>query len=424
MDRASEVLDECMFYRERHRRIFRAMVALRDRGDVVDTIQLIEEVRRRGELEHAGGVEYLTSLMDAVATSAAVDYHARTVLDMHRLRALIEAGTSIVRDGYEPGERSVDVLLDAAESRILQVGATQRASDDMPTIKKILHGTFQQIEELQKAKGGLTGVGTGLVDLDDRTAGLQKGDLVVLAARPSMGKTALATTVALHAATSGQKKVAIFLYEGSKEQLVQRMLCSEALVDLHKMRRGRLADDDYVRLAQAAGHLNVAPMWIEDRLTGPVSEIRSRLRKLKREQGEVDLIIVDYLQLMTEGVRENRNQDVSAISRGLKLVAKEANAPVVALSQLSRAPEQRSDHRPQLSDLRESGSIEQDADLVMFLYRPDYYLSDADAQEKGVAGKTELIIAKQRNGPIGSIDLFFRKESTRFESMTRPGAVR
>jgi replicative DNA helicase len=244
---------------------------------------------------------------------------------------------------------------------------------------------------------------------------------VIVAARPSMGKTAMVTGVALHASIVHQIPTAVFSLEMSKEQLVQRMLCSEALVDLGKLLRGRLGDDDYVRLAQAAGHLNTAPIWIDDSGALSVLEMRAKARRLKAEQPDLGLIVVDYLQLMQAGPggAENRQQEVSAISRGLKGLAKELGVPIISLSQLSRAPEQRADHRPQLSDLRESGSLEQDADLVMFLYRPEYYVTPQEAAEKGLQGKAELIIGKQRNGPTGTVDLFFRKECTRFENFTR-----
>jgi replicative DNA helicase len=234
-----------------------------------------------------------------------------------------------------------------------------------------------------------------------------------------MGKTSLITGMTLHSAISHQVPIALFSLEMSKEQLVQRMLCSEALVDLGRLMRGRLTDDDYVRLAQAAGHLNTAPIWIDDSGSLSVLEVRAKARRLKADQPDLGMIVIDYIQLMhSQGEAENRQQEVSAISRGLKALAKELELPIIALSQLSRAPEQRADHRPQLSDLRESGSLEQDADLVMFLYRPDYYVSPMEAQEKGIVGKAELIIGKQRNGPTGVVDLFFRKESTRFESVS------
>jgi replicative DNA helicase len=417
--KAVEALDESMFYREGHRRIFRSMIRLFQRGEVVDPTTLAEDLRQTDDLEQAGGLPYLAELLDAVPTAANIEYHARIVRERALMRRLIEAGTAIIQDVYEPGERSVDELLDLAEHKVFQV-AQSHERQGFIWIKKILYPTFERIEQLQAAKGGVTGIGTGFPDLDGKTGGFQKSDLVIIAARPSMGKTALVISLLLQAAITQQKSVALFSLEMSKEQLVQRMLCSEALVDLGRLLRGRLTDDDYVRLAQAAGHLNTAPIWIDDSGALSVLEMRGKARRLKAEQPDLGLIVVDYLQLMQGGMKgaENRQQEVSEISRGLKALAKELEVPVIALSQLSRAPEQRSDHRPQLSDLRESGSIEQDADLVMFLYRPEYYLSDMEAQEKGLVGKAELIIAKQRNGPTGTVDLFFRKESTRFESFT------
>jgi replicative DNA helicase len=417
--KAIESIDETMFYREAHRRIFRSMARLFQRGEVVDPTTVAEDLKQTDDLEQAGGLPYLAELLDAVPTAANIDFHARIVRERALMRRLLEASTSIIQDVYEPGERSVDELLDMAEHKVFQV-AQSHEREGFVWIKKILYPTFERIEQLQAAKGGVTGVGTGFPDLDGKTGGFQKSDLIIIAARPSMGKTALVISLLLHAAISEQKPVALFSLEMSKEQLVQRMLCSEALVDLGRLLRGRLTDDDYVRLAQAAGHLNTAPIWIDDSGALSVLEMRGKARRLKAEQPELGMVIVDYLQLMQGGARnaENRQQEVSEISRGLKALAKELELPVVALSQLSRAPEQRSDHRPQLSDLRESGSIEQDADLVMFLYRPEYYLSDMEAQEKGLAGKAELIISKQRNGPTGTIDLFFRKESTRFESFS------
>jgi replicative DNA helicase len=422
--KAIEAVDESMFYREAHRRIFRSMARLFQRGEVVDPTTVAEDLKQTDDLEQAGGLPYLAELLDAVPTAANIDYHARIVRDRALMRRLIEASSSIIRDIYEPGERTVEELLDLAEHKVFQV-AQSHERQGFVWIKKILYPTFERIEQLQAAKGGVTGVGTGFPDLDGKTGGFQKSDLIILAARPSMGKTALVISLLLHVAITQQKPVALFSLEMSKEQLVQRMLCSEALVDLGRLLRGRLIDDDYVRLAQAAGHLNTAPIWIDDSGALTVLEMRGKARRLKAEQPELGMIVVDYLQLMQGGSRnaENRQQEVSEISRGLKALAKELALPVVALSQLSRAPEQRADHRPQLSDLRESGSIEQDADLVMFLYRPEYYLSDVEAQEKGLAGKAELIIAKQRNGPTGTVDLFFRKESTRFESFTRAERV-
>jgi replicative DNA helicase len=414
--KAIEIVDDTMFYREGNRRIFRAMARLFQRGQVIDPVTLSEDLSKTDELESVGGLAYLGELLDAVPTAANIEYHARIVRERALLRRLIDASSQIIRDSYESGERTVEDVLDLAEQRIFQV-AQSHEREGFVWIKKILYPTFEKIEQLQASKGGITGVPSGFAVIDEMTGGLQKGDLVIVAARPSMGKTALVTGMALHAAISHQVPVAMFSLEMSKQQVVQRMLCSEALVDLGRLLRGRLQDDDFGRLAQAAGHLNTAPLWIDDSGSVSVLEMRAKARRLKADQPDLGLIIVDYIQLMRGGGdAENRQQEVSAISRGLKALAKELEVPIVALSQLSRAPEQRSDHRPQLSDLRESGSIEQDADLVGFLYRPEYYLTRDEAQEKGVQGKAEFIIGKQRNGPTGIVELYFRKECARFES--------
>ena len=421
--KAMEFVDDTMFYREGNRRIFRSMARLFQRGQVIDPVTIREELQKTDELDSVGGYAYLSELLDAVPTAANIEYHARIVRERALLRRLIDASSQIIRDSYETGERTVEQILDEAEQRVFQV-AQSHDREGFVWIKKILYPTFEKIEQLQAAQGGITGVPTGFYDLDEMTGGFQKGDLVIIAARPSMGKTSLVTGVALHASISHQVPVAVFSLEMSKEQLVQRMLCSEALVDLGRLLRGRLSDDDYVRLAQAAGHLNTAPIWVDDSGSLSVLEMRAKARRLKAEQPELGMIIVDYIQLMQASAQmaENRQQEVSAISRGLKALAKELGVPILALSQLSRAPEQRADHRPQLSDLRESGSLEQDADLVMFLYRPEYYVPRDEAQEKGLQGKAELIIGKQRNGPTGTVDLFFRKESTRFESFSQQEA--
>jgi replicative DNA helicase len=416
--KALEVVDDSMFYREANRRVFRGMSRLFQRGQVIDPVTLGEELKKTDELEAVGGMAYIAELLDAVPTAANIEYHARIVRERALLRRLIEASSAIIRDSYESGERTVEEILDEAEQRIFQV-AQSHERGGFVWIKKILYPTFEKIEQLQAAKGGITGVATGFLDLDELTGGFQKGDLVIVAARPSMGKTAFVTGVALQAAIAHRVPVALFSLEMSKEQLVQRMLCTEALVDLGRLLRGRLTDDDYVQLAQAAGHLNTAPIWVDDSGTLTVLEMRAKARRLKADQPDLGLVVVDYIQLMgVAAAAENRQQEVSAISRGLKALAKELGVPIIALSQLSRAPEQRSDHRPQLSDLRESGSLEQDADLVMFLYRPEYYVTSQDAREKDLVGRAELIIGKQRNGPTGSVDLFFRKECTRFEPLS------
>jgi replicative DNA helicase len=421
VSKALELVDDTMFYRESNRRIFRSMTRLFQRGQVIDPVTLGEELSKTDELESIGGMSYIAELLDAVPTAANIEYHARIVRERALLRRLIEASSHVIRDSYEPGERTVEEILDEAEQRIFQV-AQSHEREGFVWIKKILYPTFEKIEQLQAAKGGITGISTGLHDLDEMTGGLQRGDLVIVAARPSMGKTAFVTGLGLHAAIAHQVPVAIFSLEMSKQQVVQRMLCSEALVDLGRLLRGRLQDDDFGRLAQAAGHLNTAPLWIDDSGSVSVLEMRAKARRLKADQPDLGLIVVDYIQLMSGGgSAENRQQEVSVISRGLKALAKELEVPIIALSQLSRAVEQRADHRPQLSDLRESGSIEQDADLVMFLYRPEYYHTKEEAQEKGVVGKAELIISKQRNGPTGAVDLFFRKECARFESFSAAG---
>ncbi|MBI4545697.1 MAG: replicative DNA helicase [Gemmatimonadetes bacterium] len=416
-DAAAKVLesvDDSMFYREANRRLFRAMVRLFERGQVIDPVTITEELKKTQELESVGGMAYVAELLDAVPTAANIEYHARIVREKALLRRLIEASTQIVRSAQEPGERTVEQVLDEAEQRIFQVAQTHER-EGFVWIKQILFPAMGRIEELQAAKGGLTGVASGFHDLDEMTGGFQKGDLIILASRPSMGKTALMLGMGLHAAIRHRLPVALFSLEMSDEQLVERMLCHEALIDLRNVRRGRLNEDDYLRLSDAAAHLNTAPMWIDDSALLTVLEMRAKARRLKADRPDLGLLLVDYIQLMQGHTRfENRTQEVSQISRGLKALAKELEIPIIALSQLSRAPEQRADRRPQLSDLRESGSLEQDADVVMLLYRQDYYLSNEEAVEKDVANKAELIVAKQRNGPTGLVKLTFQKASTRF----------
>jgi replicative DNA helicase len=420
--RAIEHVNDSMFFREPHRRLFRAMARLFERGDVIDVITVSEELKKTSELDGIGGLEYLAQLLDAVPTAANIEYHARIVREKALLRRLIDASTQIIRDVYDQGEREVEEILDIAESRIFQVAQTHQR-EGFVWIKEILWPTFEHIERLQESGTGMTGVPTGYKDLDMMTTGLQKGDLIIVAARPSMGKTSWVMNVAQTAAIEHNTTVAIFSLEMSKEQLVQRLLCSEGRVDAQKLRRGKLSPDEYQRLAAAAGHLNTAPLWIDDSPGSTVLEMRAKARRLKSET-DLGLLVVDYMQLMSStGKAENRVQEVSEISRGLKALARELEVPVIALSQLSRAPEQRNDRRPQLSDLRESGSIEQDSDLVMFLYRPEYYFGPIDKDGNNIEGQSELIIAKQRNGPTGMVPLFFHKAYTRFDSVTRePGS--
>ena len=413
-----EFVDDTMFYREAHRRIFRAMVRLFERGSVLDVVTVSEALKEGGELENAGGLEYLASLLDAVPTAANIEYHARIVHDKAMLRRLIDAAHAIVRDVHEPGNRPVDEVLDQAEQTVFRVSES-RNREGFVWIKEVLWPTFEHIEKLQESQGGISGIATGFADLDRMTTGFQAGDLVIVAGRPSMGKTSWALNVAQNAAIEHGVPVAIFSLEMSKEQLVQRFLCAEGRVDAQKLRRGRLGGDEYQRLARAAAHLNRAPIWIDDSATGNVLEMKAKSRRLKAD-ANLGLVVVDYIQLMSGSTRtDSRVQEVSEISRGLKALARELEVPVIALSQLSRAPEQRPDRRPQLSDLRESGAIEQDADLVMFLYRAEYYYGPTDKDGKSLEGGAELIVAKQRNGPTGKLDLYFHKAYTRFDSVAR-----
>ena len=417
--RAIEVLGDGMFYREANRRLYRAMVRLFERGDVIDVITVSEELKKTSELDASGGFDYLGQLVDAVPTAANLAFHARIIRDKALLRRLIEQSSQIIRDVYDQGERDVDEILDQAEARIFQVAESHKR-EGFVWIKEILWSTFEHIERLQESESGITGVPTGFADLDRMTTGLQKGDLCIVAARPSMGKTSFALNVAANAAIAHNIPVAIFSLEMSSEQLVQRLLCAEGRIDAQKLRRGKLSPEEHQRLAGAAGHLNTAPIWIDDQPGTNVLEIRAKARRLQselRSDGkELGMILIDYMQLMSgAGSSESRVQEVSQISRGLKALARELEVPVVAMSQLSRGPEQRTDKRPMLSDLRESGSIEQDADVVMFLYRPEYY-APAETREE-LEGKSELIIGKQRNGPTGVVQLFFQKSYTRFDSV-------
>lgn len=417
--RAVEILNDGMFYREANRRLYRAMIRLFERGDVIDVITVSEELKKTAELESSGGFDYIGQLVDAVPTAANIEYHARIVRDKALLRRLVEQSSQIIRDVYEQGERDVDEILDQAEARIFQVAESHKR-EGFVWIKEILWSAFEHIERLQESATGITGVPTGFADLDRMTTGLQKGDLCIVAARPSMGKTALALNMAANAAIAGQIPVAIFSLEMSSEQLVQRLLCSEGRIDAQKLRRGRLSQEEHQRLAAAAGHLNTAPIWIDDQPGSSVLEVRAKARRLQselRSDGkDLGMIVLDYMQLMSgSGNAESRVQEVSQISRGLKALARELEVPLIALSQLSRGPEQRTDKRPMLSDLRESGSIEQDADVVMFLYRPEYY-APAEKREE-LEGKAELIVGKQRNGPTGVMQLYFQKAYTRFDSV-------
>ncbi len=410
--RAAELVDDTMFYREGHRRLFRAMVALVERRVVIDHITLRDELLRRGELESAGGLEYLAELVDAVPTAANLEFHARIVRDKAILRRLIETSTGIITEAYD-GHSTATELLDVAESRIFKI-SQQRGDEGFTRIKEMLWPTMERIETLQRSGKAITGVPSGFVDLDGLTSGFQASELVVVAARPSMGKTAFCLNVAANAAAEGQG-VAIFSLEMSKESLVQRMLTATARVDSHRVRQGTLRDSDFTQLARAAGLLQTYQVWIDDTPSITLLEMRSKARRLKIDS-DLKLVIVDYLQLMrSPEYSENRVQEISDISRSLKALARELEIPVIALSQLSRASEQRGGERkPILSDLRDSGAIEQDADLVIFIHRPEYY----DREDESKRGLAEIMLAKNRNGPTGDVQLKFTREYTRFDSFS------
>jgi replicative DNA helicase len=417
--RAGEHVDDTMFYDERHRRIFRAMIAISQRNEVVDPVTLANELDRRGELDASGGKEYIGELIDAVPTAANVEYHAKIVKEKALLRRLIETSTAIITEAFQ-GRSTAEELLDDAEQKIFQV-SQQRGLQGFTRVKELMWPTMERIEALQRGGKTITGVASGFTDLDELTSGFQPSDLVIVAARPSMGKTALVLNIAQYAAIEKNVPVAVFSLEMSKESLVQRMLTAEGRVDAQKMRKGLLRDEDYSRLARAAGILSGAPIWIDDSAGISLLEIRSKARRLKADQ-DIGMVVVDYLQLIQgPSSSESRQQEISQISRSLKALAKELAVPVIALSQLSRAPEQRAgDHRPQLSDLRESGAIEQDADLVMFIYRQEIYDGPTDKDGNSLEGRAEVIIGKQRNGPVGLVNLFFHKAYTRFENYTAP----
>ncbi len=407
---AAEVLTREDFYRESHRRIFEAMAVLAERSQPIDLVTLKNELLRGGALEAAGGAAYLGSLLDGVPRITNVEHWSRIIKERAVLRNLIHASNRIVQSCFE-GEDEAAVLLDRAEKAIFDI-AERRIRQGFVGIREIVKESFRTIDQLSQSKEIVTGLPTGFVDIDEMTSGLQKGELVIVAARPAMGKTSFCLNVAQHASMRAGETVGIFSLEMSKEQLVLRMLCSDARVDAHKLRTGRLQEKDWARLAKAYADLSASKVFIDDSSTVSPLEMRAKCRRLRAEHG-LGLVIVDYLQLVTSTGRvENRQQEISAISRSLKGLAKELAAPVVALSQLSRAPEARTDRRPQLSDLRESGALEQDADIVMFIYREEEY--KPSDENRGIA---EIIIGKQRNGPTGTRKLAFIKEFTRFENL-------
>ena len=423
--KAVELLDETAFYRDSHRRLFRSMAALLERNAVVDPVTLQEELSRRDELEAAGGLDYIAVLLDVVPTAANVEYHCRIVKEKALLRRLIEVGTGIVQASYE-GRHDVGTLLDEAEQKIFEV-SFQRGTQEVVRIKELMWQAMERIEARHRGEDSVRGVPSGFKDLDARTNGFQRSDLIIVAARPSMGKTAFCLNVAANAALEAKVPVAIFSLEMSRDQLVERLIASESFVDLHRLRSGQLRDEDYPKMSKAAGLLGTAPVWIDDTPALGLLELRSKARRLKVEN-KIGLFIIDYLQLL-RGVQrsESRQEEISFISRSLKALARELDTPVIALSQLSRAPEQRGgDRRPVLSDLRDSGAIEQDADLVIFIYRPEMYGSLVEKDENSPEGMAEIILAKHRNGPTGTLKLTFHKQHTRFENFTGrdPGEAR
>lgn len=410
-NQAIELLRREDFFLDSHRRIFDKMVALSERLMPIDLITLSDELRRAGEFEQIGGATYIASLIDGVPRTDTIEPYAKLVKQKSMLRKLISASQQIVSLAFEE-EDDADVIIDKAEHMIFEI-AEDRVRQGFQYIGDVAHRRLEQIEQMAGRPEMITGVPTGFTDFDRMTSGLQRQELIVIAARPSMGKTALALNMAQYAAKNANV-VGIFSLEMSAEQLVSRLLCSEARVDAHRLRTGYLNREEWARLADALRRLCETKVFIDDSAAVSVMEMRAKCRRLKAEHG-LDLLIVDYLQLMAgRGRIESRQQEVSQISRDLKGLAKELDIPVVALSQLSRAPEQRSEHKPQLSDLRESGAIEQDSDVVCFIYREELYNPTDENQ-----GTAELIIGKQRNGPTGMVPLAFLKEFTRFENMWR-----
>jgi replicative DNA helicase len=414
-NQAAELIDSRDFFRDAHRRIFDKMVALSERNQPIDFVTLKEELVRSGELEEVGGPAYVASLVDGVPRSANVEYYARIVKEKATLRNLIHSANRIAAQAYD-ADRDADLVLDEAERAIFEIAEDRIRAGFVP-LRDLVQSSFTTIEKLQEHKGLVTGVPSGFVDLDELTAGFQPADLVIVAGRPSMGKTSLVLNVAAHVGIHAGLTVGVFSLEMSKEQLFLRMLTSEARIDAHRFRTGFLSDRDYGRLSASLGTLAEARVFIDDTAAIGVLEMRAKARRLLAEHG-LHLLVVDYIQLMQgRGRFENRQQEIASISRSLKQLAKELNVPILALSQLSRAPEARSDRRPQLADLRESGALEQDADVVLFIYRAELYDKDeTKAEDQGVA---ELIVGKQRNGPTGTVRLTFLKEYTRFENLAR-----
>lgn len=418
MDEASiglaiESLEENNFYKDSHRKIFVSILNLYNANKAVDLITITDELKRQAILEEIGGVSYLTALVNSVPTSANIEHYAGIVKEKSILRSLINSATLIISDAYE-SDGAASQILDDAEKKIFEI-RDRKSKIGTFSLREIIKDSIEVIDQLYQKKQHVTGVPTGFTDFDIKTAGLHTSDFIVIAGRPSMGKSAFALGIIEYASVVEKVPVAFFSLEMSKEQLVQRMLCSHARVDAHKVRTGYLATSDWPKLTAAAGKLSEAPIFIDDTPAISVMELRAKARRLKAHH-DIKLVVLDYLQLMRGSTNriENRQQEISEISRSLKELARELRVPLIAISQLSRAVESRLDHRPQLSDLRESGAIEQDADLVALLLREEYY--NPTQENKGIA---EIIIAKQRNGPVGSMNLSFIKEYARFENLMR-----
>jgi replicative DNA helicase len=411
---AAEILTRDDFYRESHRRIFDAMASLAERSQPIDLVTLKDELTRASALEAVGGAAYLAALLDGVPRIASVEPWSRIIKEKAALRNLIHASNRIVQSCYE-AEDEPAVILDRAEKAIFDI-SEHRLRQGFIGIREIVKESFRTIDQLSQSKELVTGLPTGFVDLDERTSGLQKGDLIIVAARPAMGKTSFCLNLAQYASAKTGETVGIFSLEMAKEQLVLRMLCADARVDAHRLRTGNLQEKDWTRLAKAYADLSASKIFVDDSASLTPLEMRAKCRRLKAEHG-LGLVMVDYLQLVSApGRAENRQQEIAAVSRSLKGLAKELSVPVVALSQLSRAPEARTEKRPQLSDLRESGALEQDADVVLLIYREDAYNRDPNHPDAGTA---ELIVGKQRNGPNGVVRLAFLREQTRFANLAQ-----
>jgi replicative DNA helicase len=411
---AAQVIEPADFYRDAHRRIFDKMISLNERNHAIDFVTLKEELARGGDLDEVGGPAYVASLADGVPRATNVEYYAKIVKEKATLRNLIYAANKILSNAYE-ADQEADLILDEAESAIFAV-ADDRLKAGFVPMRDLVKESFPKIEQLFEQKRLITGVPTGFVDLDEMTRGLQGGDLIIVAARPSMGKTSLVLNISQYVAAQPDLVVGFFSLEMSKESLFIRLLTSEAQIDSHRLMSGAIGQKDYSRISHALETLSAMQLFIDDTASIGVLEMRAKCRRLQAEHG-LNLIVVDYIQLMSgRGRFENRTLELASISRSLKGLAKELNVPIIVLSQLSRAPEARSDHRPQLSDLRESGALEQDADLVGLIYRDDVYNKDPNNPDAGTA---ELIIAKQRNGPTGVVRLAFLREQTRFASLAQ-----